>query len=436
MDIKITKINDMIILVLGDDISTRTVSTDEDGLYEELLFKVEKIRSGLITDADEYAKLITGMRIAMNKRKTLEYNEKQEREERLSAETIELAEGNKTPEERLEIADDIKSSDDRFEYDGEGLMYLKGHSVPMPADLVKAIRKSIKKDNYKYTTESLINFWKWAVLNPNPEARIDLFGWFKTGDFSITEDGMIVAYRCVDVKNESKKVDSKLANAVISEYKKARASKKNPSKYGIILKEGSYKRFVLKTHSGYISEDGYQGNLSVLYDNLVDNKSEEFDETVFTDHHTGTMEIRINEEVSMPRLECDERRDESCSRGLHFMSKKYSLRYGEIKLIILINPMNIVAFPRYDNTKGRCCAYMPVAYADTNENGNLETLGNGTFDFDYGNFSKEKLEALIINDSFDDLIEAGEISSEVNIKDFSMIRDEVRDKIKSRVIHA
>lgn len=436
MNIKVTKIDKMVILVIGDEILQRTLTQEENegDFFEELMKDIDKLRSGLVTDPEQYAKILKDIRFNISPKRMLEKQQREEAEKRISEETMELAKGGLNEEDLKGNALRITSIDSRFEHDIHGLVYLKGHSVPMPQDLVQAIIKSSYEKEPLYTVDSLLNFWNWAVLNPNPEARNDLFGWFRTGDFSITDDGMIVAYRCVDIKKHAVSISSKLKEVVISEYNKARGSKKNPARYGIFQNEdGSFKRFVEKTHEGYLSEKGYKGNLSELYEQLVDEESESVDETVFTDNYTHRMEIRIGKEVTMPRKECNEDRNASCSSGLHFMSKKYSLRLGKVKLIILINPMNVVAFPAYDNTKGRCCAYMPVAQADIDENGDIQTLGNGSFDFRYGDFSKNKLEEIILNGGFEKLVEDGEISSEVTKQDFSFIRDFAAESISKKV---
>lgn len=55
---------------------------------------------------------------------------------------------------------------------------------------------------YPRPSESLINFWKLAALNPNPTARDGLFWFLDTHDFEITPEGYFVAYRNVNTTNE------------------------------------------------------------------------------------------------------------------------------------------------------------------------------------------------------------------------------------------
>lgn len=87
----------------------------------------------------------------------------------------------------------------------------------------------------------------------------------------------------------------------------------------------------------------------------------------FTDHHTRTMEIRIGTAVTMPREECDNDPQRTCSSGLHVGAPEYVKDFGHSErfvLACLINPMNVVAIPSdYNHTKMRVCEYYPFALA-------------------------------------------------------------------------
>lgn len=94
------------------------------------------------------------------------------------------------------------------------------------------------------------------------------------------------------------------------------------------------------------------------------------DEGVFTDHHTHKMRIKIGEMVTMPREDCDSDSNITCSRGLHaanrfWLTKNY---YGQVGLVCLINPADVVAVPHQDNYgKLRTCAYLPIDLAEYGE---------------------------------------------------------------------
>jgi hypothetical protein len=80
----------------------------------------------------------------------------------------------------------------------------------------------------------------------------------------------------------------------------------------------------------------------------------------YFDVHSGTVLHALHTTVSMDRRDCDDNRNNTCSRGLHFCSYEYLPNYtrGRRILQLKINPANVVAIPNdYRNTKGRACEY-------------------------------------------------------------------------------
>ena len=41
--------------------------------------------------------------------------------------------------------------------------------------------------------------------------------------------------------------------------------------------------------------------------------------------------------------------------------------YGDVNVFVLVNPKNVIAVPKYDDTKMRVCAYLPVAVLKEDE---------------------------------------------------------------------
>lgn len=66
--------------------------------------------------------------------------------------------------------------------------------------------------------------------------------------------------------------------------------------------------------------------------------------------------------VSMPRNMVDDKRDNTCSEGLHFCSREYLKSFGGERIVVLkINPRDVVSIPAdYNNSKGRCSVYQIV----------------------------------------------------------------------------
>lgn len=82
----------------------------------------------------------------------------------------------------------------------------------------------------------------------------------------------------------------------------------------------------------------------------------------YTDSYTGKIDNHVGQVVTMERGSVDDRRDVTCSHGLHFAAFNYADRMfnpGTGHLMILsVSPADVVAIPAdYDNEKGRCCRY-------------------------------------------------------------------------------
>lgn len=79
----------------------------------------------------------------------------------------------------------------------------------------------------------------------------------------------------------------------------------------------------------------------------------------------------LNEEVSMPRENCDNNPERTCSTGLHFCSKEYLPHYGtngQKILVVEVNPYDVTSIPvDYNLSKGRCCKYIPRNVLDNDQ---------------------------------------------------------------------
>lgn len=86
----------------------------------------------------------------------------------------------------------------------------------------------------------------------------------------------------------------------------------------------------------------------------------------FKDMYTGTFDNSVGRTVAMPRHQVDDRRDVTCSRGLHFAAYDYACNSyygGQGKIVaVKVNPADVVSIPSdYRNQKGRCSKYTVVA---------------------------------------------------------------------------
>lgn len=253
-------------------------------------------------------------------------------------------------------------------------MVLKGfESIPMPKLLVEKIKEFSKRG---VSIKFLINFWYKCLANPNHIARTKLFDYLVGQNIIITESGNFVTYRMVKDANSN---GNKL--------------------------------------------DGY-----------------------YTDAHTRTMRYYPKTVCSIPRSKCDEDGSRDCSKGLHTGNPKfigidvkksdknglgdgyntgvtyeaskesgYSAGYGtgydrpapapkEIKfdhsfgnvpIICMVNPSNVVSVPDSDTRKMRSCEFYFVKTTTVEEVIALEAGDYLLFDEDYEKIEIETLKATI-----------------------------------------
>ena len=233
-------------------------------------------------------------------------------------------------------------SDHRFEFDGVSKMYLKGTSDAIPEFMVKRLLEYIDKN---LNVDALVNFWKHLLLNPDKGVRSQLFGFLENNGHPITEKGYFLAYKAVQVK---RKYDRETGEPIlIKEYDE---------------------------DTGELIEETYTQNMS------------------FKPYHSGShgMIVNVGDPVQMPREECDNDPERTCSSGLHVGSMEYVHDFGYsagVILEVLVSPRNVVAVPHdYNNTKMRCCEYYPIAIS----NGENKSI---YMESDYEKFDKVQLEA-------------------------------------------
>lgn len=428
MKISKKRINDLVIVVIDGKIYNRTNVTDE--IWLQILEKAEELEQSMCSFKDyitkepnilleEFFDLIIPERIA----KRLE-------EAKAKEKVIEDAQLELDFETRIRKAKRIVDISGLFEYDEDGITYLKGFKYPMPKILVEALLDAHYNPNSEYTVNSLINFWKYLLLNPDKHVRTGLFQWIKTGKFAITEDGNIIAYRNVDVKKKS--TNKELQDFISESWAKVKKWKKSPKNYEIWRKDidssdekGEYilslpNKVENNTHI-------FMGALDTLYTNLSTSK----DVTIYTDNYTHKMEIKLGKEVTMPRNECDNDPNSSCSRGLHNKSASYNLNCGEEVLVTLVNPYKVVAIPSRDTSKFRSCGYLPISKAELN-NGKLVEFEAGSYDIPYNGL--EELVDLLKTESLEELQSKGEISNEITIEDFDFVMSKAKEVISTRII--
>lgn len=114
-----------------------------------------------------------------------------------------------------------------------------------------------------------------------------------------------------------------------------------------------------------------KSGLFIGYRNVdISEKAEPFEQSVFTDHYTHNMVIKIGEMVTLDRSKCDCDSSRECSNGLHIGGESWLERsyFGSVGLVCLVNPVDVVAVPWQSAEYGklRTCAYLPIALAEYN----------------------------------------------------------------------
>lgn len=417
ISIRKKRVGDLAIVVINGKIYNRSGVDDKTWINIcDLCEDVIQDNAVFLNSSESFEEL---MDLLIPERVKIREGEAEAKEKVLSEAQLEL-----DFDKRMRKAKRIADISGLFEYDDEGITYLKGFKHPMPKILVEALLDAHYNPNSNYTVNSLVNFWKYLLLNPDKHVRTGLFKWIDTGKFALTEDGNIISYRNVDVKKRS---SSKSLQDFISEsWSKVKRWKKSPKNYVVVENTGNY-----TLSSAKLWDDKVDGNsLGILSELYADLDTRE-DITVYTDNYSHSMEIRLGEVVSKPRNECDNDPSASCSRGLHQKTSKHGWNFGSNALVCLTNPYNVVAIPDYDYSKFRCCEYLPVAKAEVKDY-NIIEFEPGTYDIPYNGL--ENLAKLLETKSLEELQESGEISSELASDDFDFVMAKAKEIINKRVV--
>lgn len=358
--------------------------------------------------------------------------------------------------------------------DNDGNFYLGNYSEPIPTGLMLKIKEYV---DLGLSTEPLVNFWKLLMLNPDKHVRQSLFQFAERFSFPITDKGYFIAYKSVAWKGESKK---DLALAIASEYIYKKASGQNTDNIHVYsiddeivfaeigegctyetaddfitaVEEGSernleevrMKDVIAAINNGGIPEEWeynetldtyytstldvdivYEGLLSDLYTSVI--KGMDFDTPTFTDWHTRKSTIMLGEAVVMPREECDNDPNNTCSSGLHVGAPGYVSGFGgnsktNYILACLVSPMNVVAVPYdYDFEKMRTCEYLPYAICKLNDDGTIREVDTRYFEDDYSAIEESALNSLLKEYEGLDNISGMDITNDELIERKKLIRE-------------
>lgn len=147
----------------------------------------------------------------------------------------------------------------------------------------------------------LVRFYENLAQNPSEDSRQQLYGFLKAEDFTITDDGMILAYKGV-------------------------ASTGDPDVFQSIS-------------SGTAQVNGVT--------------------------QTGHIQQKIGDVVTMPRSSVTFDPNVACSVGLHVGTWNYASTFAPFTLQVKVNPRDVVSVPTdHNNQKMRVCRYESVSVVD------------------------------------------------------------------------
>lgn len=267
-------------------------------------------------------------------------------------------------------------------YYKDSSLYMNGIDLSIPELLAQEFAKSVDTPRY----EALKKFWTLCSLNPNPQARQDLFKFLQGGKFTITSSGLFVAYRNVNVKQEG--LNKKLVEFLNVGAPRIKAWKKSAKNFEVYESNGEYEMYDMKKRT-----TAPEGTRIGNFENLMENMT---DQVIYTDNYTKTFTIKIGEPVSMPREDCDNNAGVDCSRGLHLGNVSFlsADSFGQVGLVCLCNPYNVVSVPHYNSNKLRCCEYLPIGNVEYRD-GKLVEIDTELYEDDYCQFTVEQINEML-----------------------------------------
>ena len=270
----------------------------------------------------------------------------------------------------------------------EECIYMNGIQRSLPPLLIKRFSEILNKYDRKEGWESkalndieytsLKKFWLKCCLNPNARSAEDLYEFLSHHNMKIDRHGNFFAYRRVCSRSS---VNKELIDVIGRAYNNVKAVwKKKSEDFRIEERNGEYSLHKLTSEI----KGAIVGNLDELYRDLPN-----MTENSYTDQHTHRMDYRVGEIASIPRNECDDDNNINCSKGLHAASKAYDYTgFGDTPILMIINPMDVVATPLNDVGKLRVCRWF---FATTLDEEDKYILDDNDFDVtELGDIFEEK----------------------------------------------
>ena len=331
--------------------------------------------------------------------------------------------GNVEEQEKAVVSNylDIFENSSDFEVVNEKV-YFKGiRSIEIPslivANFIELIQESPSEPTEEY--EALKMFTLKLLCNPIEQSRDQLLNFVRKNDVKITSTGNLVLYRRANKATDEK---TDFVEFVSSQYLKVKGWKKSPKNYWVWGNDdGSFSLVDYNAKNTGIESN--QGNLYDLYNNLP-----KLDENLFVAQHKGAMKFKIGDVYKIEEETVDLNSDVCHAGGLHCCSYDYNYSdYGNIPLVVLVNPSKTITVPTYDFAKMRV-SEMFVIGVHENPGQHISEEAVHNFDEQYHNYSLEELESVLKTRSVAP-VSISEAVSELSVPEVVSITEKLRLRV-------
>lgn len=248
--------------------------------------------------------------------------------------------------ESNERVDSLLEKNKNFIFTDDNKVYYQGIPVSIPKVLVEKMSQTEDEEEL----EKLINFWCWTSLIRRADSRESFYKYIQANRLPITKEGLVIGFRAAYKKNST---DPVLFDFATTEFNRLKKNKKSTN---VLV---------------YLDDFGYnlKGGTQVgILKEIVNNQSDFYLESSSTGRDGKTVKYRIGVESRLPDSEVDWSPDNECSSGLHFSNGRYNINsFGNQRIAVVMNPMDLAAAPYRDNSKARCAALTPLCLINSNE---------------------------------------------------------------------
>jgi hypothetical protein len=318
-----------------------------------------------------------------------------------------------------------------------GNAYLAGFNTPIPNSLLEIIKEYHENG---YPLDSIINFWRLLMINPDKRIRESLFDFISKHDFVLTDKGYMIVYKAVYLKDDVSKEQADFEEFVSAKYLHVKNNwKTNPKRYVVYTNVDDEETFLITKQSTvdkWFEQDpngiNIIGNLGELFENLGQGSLFDDKSTLYTDMYSCKMSIKLGEVCKMDRTKCDSNPANECSYGLHVGATSYVESYANSTskiLVCMINPANVVAVPNYDKSKMRVTEYFPFALAERID-GKIQIIDQPYYEDDYSDIELAELEEMVEKVQSEEL----PITTAKGAEQESRTFEELKKMIESRIL--